>query len=55
MSDITIEYSVPQFDTFLSKLDVEKANAIKKRMRDYADDVFPLPFTHSCTDVGEFV
>ncbi len=23
-------------------------------MRDYADDVFPLPFTHSCKEVGDF-
>jgi len=54
MSDIIIEYSVPCFENFLKQFDITKANAIKKRMRDYADDVYPLPFTHSCKEVGVF-
>ncbi len=54
MSDIIVDYSVPNFDNFLNLFDEEKANAIKQRMRDYADDVYPLPFTHSCKEVGDF-
>lgn len=54
MNSIRIEYSVPIFENFLLSCGEEKAEAIKKRMRDYADDVFPLPFTHACKEVGDF-
>ena len=45
---------MPIFENFLLSCGEEKAEAIKKRMRDYADDVFPLPFTHACKEVGDF-
>ena len=57
MSSIKINYSVPNFEDFLNsqnKFFNGRGDAIKKRMREYADDVFPLPFTHSCSEVGKF-
>ena len=54
MNKIKIKYSVPNFENFLNQFDQEKSNAIKQRMRDYADEVFPLPFTHECKEVSDF-
>lgn len=54
MKKIKITYTVPNFENFLKQFDKEKEEAIKKRMRDYADEVYPLPFTHACKEVGDF-
>ena len=53
MNKIRIKFSKPHFQKFLDHFDEEKQEAIKQRMKDYANDVYPLPFTKTCKEVGK--
>lgn len=53
MKKIRVKYSKPHFQNFLNQFDDEKIENIKNRMKDYANEVYPLPITKPCKEIGE--
>jgi len=57
MNAIKINVLDPEFQEFVNnqnKFYDGRGDQIIQRMKDYATDVYPLPITHTCDEVGKF-
>lgn len=57
MSGIEVNILDPNFQGFIdnqNKIFDGRGDKIVKRMKEYATDVYPLPITHTCDEVGKY-